>query len=139
MCTYENIASGCSFFVCSELLPGGAGQAGQGQERQGGVEGYAGVGGLGRTLGIVGLSIGGRVVVIAAGGGRGPHGIQRQRPFISVSKFHASEVPFAAQYIKAWPFAVAGSSGFLALLSPFVKIGWKVLVLATSSMKLTVL
>ena len=73
-------ARGRFFWLCLSLF-GGAGQPGQGQERQGGVEGYAGVGGLGGTLGIVGLSIGGRVVVIAAGGGRGPHGIQRQRHF----------------------------------------------------------
>ena len=73
-------ARGRFFWLCLSLF-GGAGQAGQRQDRQGGVEGYAGVGGLGRTLGIVGLSIGGRVVVIAAGGGRGPHGIQRQRHF----------------------------------------------------------
>ena len=73
-------ARGRFFWLCLSLF-GGAGQARQGQERQGGVEGYAGVGGLGRTLGIVGLSIGGRVVVIAAGGGRCPHGIQRQRHF----------------------------------------------------------
>ena len=73
-------ARGRFFWLCLSLF-GGAGQARQGQERQGGVESYAEVGGLGRTLGIVGLSIGGRVVVIAAGGGRGPHGIQRQRHF----------------------------------------------------------
>ena len=74
-------ARGRFFWLCLSLF-GGAGQAGQGQERQGGVEGYAGVGGLGRTLGVVGLGIGGGVVVvIPAGGGRGPHGIQRQRHF----------------------------------------------------------
>ena len=73
-------ARGRFFWLCLSLF-GDAGQAGQGQERQDTVEGYAGVGGLGRTLGIVGLSIGGRVVVIAAGGGRCPHGIQRQRHF----------------------------------------------------------
>ena len=90
-----------SLFVCLSLF-GGAGQAGQRQERQGGVEGYAGVGGLGAALGVGGLGVGGGlVVVIAAGLGFSSHLASRCRGRVTgVLKSHAAEpsVPASYQY-----------------------------------------
>ena len=63
---------GLSFFVRSVPLFADPRHAGDGQDSRHGVDTHARVKGLGRTLGLVRLGVGGGVVVVAAGGGSRP-------------------------------------------------------------------